>query len=405
MNTLNTSPGPVMLPDDTPNTRHDDPGAMLSSTAAPPPVPPAGLAEEAALTGIGPARRLSEQLAAAARIVAPAIAALVGLAVIVNAGLAVMRLFARVGLDTPTQALAAVASVGVLVALVGVLELARNPAVRGLALLYVMAWAPLVLLIVGLEAALASDLFSVPLALLQAGRVAAALLAALALLPAITLSVASRRQEARTVREAIAHYTGNVLKLVLLVATSAANLAFGLARGVPLEVSIFVAVVLETAFVLALLRAPDQSLHAGALVIFGAAIALVAVETISALTRLATLPGLAQIGEALYLLAPALAISYIVLTALVERRGRASTRPAASRVLRRVAGEVQIVREDLAALRGAWRQTGDRLPASAQNTELTGDVLPNPAAAGMNGSARMASPGDGTPPKSPGDAS
>jgi alpha/beta superfamily hydrolase len=133
------------------------------------------------------------------------------------------------------------------------------------------------------------------------------------------------------VRSALAYYVSNALKLVLLVATSAANISFGLARGVPLEVSLFVAVVLETGLILALLRAQQGTLHALALLVFGAFIGLVAVETLATLSGLAALPELARIGEALYLLTPALAIAYIVASQLVGQpastRARIRIRP------------------------------------------------------------------------------
>ena len=264
-------------------------------------------------------------LAATARIIAPIVTAAVVFAVILNAGAAIARLFARMGADWPTQALAAAASVGVLLALAGILTLSRSANMRALAIVYAIAWLPLTLALVGFEAALSSELVFVPDFLTAAGRTIAALLAGLALLPAITIAIASARADGGDVRAALAYYTGNALKLVLLVATSGANLAFGLARGVPLEVSLFVAVVLETGLILSLLRAHEHHLHAGALVVFGSAVGLVAVETLSVLSGLSRLPWLASIGEALYLLTPALAIAYIVAAQLVQQQP-ASTR-------------------------------------------------------------------------------
>ena len=275
--------------------------------------------------GIQASRAIGGYLAATARIIAPIVTAAVVLAVILNAGAAIARLFARMGADWPTQALAAAASVGVLLALASILTLSRSANLRALAIIYAVAWLPLVLALVGLEAALSSAIVAVPAALTQAGRTIAALLAGLALLPAITIAIASARADGGDVRAALAYYTGNALKLVLLVATSGANLAFGLARGVPLEVSLFVAVVLETGLILALLRAQQGALHALALLVFGAFIGLVAVETLATLSGLAALPELARIGEALYLLTPALAIAYIVAAQLVQQQP-ASTR-------------------------------------------------------------------------------
>ena len=275
--------------------------------------------------GIQASRAIGGYLAATARIIAPIVTAAVVLAVILNAGAAIARLFARMGADWPTQALAAAASVGVLLALASILTLSRSANLRALAIIYAVAWLPLVLALVGLEAALSSAIVAVPAALTQAGRTIAALLAGLALLPAITIAIASARADGGDVRAALAYYVSNALKLVLLTATSAANISFGLARGVPLEVSLFVAVVLETGLILALLRAQQGALHALALLVFGAFIGLVAVETLATLSGLAALPELARIGEALYLLTPALAIAYIVAAQLVQQQP-ASTR-------------------------------------------------------------------------------
>ena len=233
----------------------------------------------------------------------------------------------RLGLRLVGLRLVGVRLVGLRLA--GILTLSRSANMRALAIVYAIAWLPLVLALVGFEAALSSELVFVPDFLTAAGRTIAALLAGLALLPAITIAIASARADGGDVRAALAYYTGNALKLVLLVATSGANLAFGLARGVPLEVSLFVAVVLETGLILSLLRAHEHHLHAGALVVFGSAVGLVAVETLSVLSGLSRLPWLASIGEALYLLTPALAIAYIVASQLVGQpaRIRARTRP------------------------------------------------------------------------------
>jgi len=253
-----------------------------------------------------------------------------------------------------TQALAAAASVGVLLALAGVLTLSKSANMRALAVIYAVAWLPLVLALVGLEAALSSAIVAVPTALTQAGRTIAALLAGLALLPAITIAVASARPDAGDVRAALGYYVANALKLVLLVATSAANISFGLVRGVPLEVALFVAVVLETGLVLALLKASGGGLHALALLTFGAAVGMVAVETLATLSGLAALPELARIGEALYLLTPAIAIAYIVATALSERK-RARDREWAG-VVSWAAGQVRGARVGWAALADAARE-------------------------------------------------
>ena len=112
----------------------------------------------------------------------------------------------------------------------------------------------------------------------------------------------------------------------MLTATAGASVAFGLARGMPAEVAAFVAVVLETSFLLALARSREHRLHALALAAFGAVLAVVSVETLSVLSGLSRLPALAAAGEMAYLLTPAAGLAYIVLAQLVQP-DRTRTRP------------------------------------------------------------------------------
>jgi len=172
------------------------------------------------------------------------------------------------------------------------------------------------------EAALASGVSFGALA--QIGQTIATLLGGLALLPAVTLAVASRRADSGDLRAELAHYLSGAQKLVLLTATAGASVAFGLSRGMPAEVAAFIAVVLEVSFLLALARAGQHRLHSVALAAFGAVLALVSVETISTLASLRTLAALATVGETAYLLTPAAGLAYIVASQLVGQP--ASTR-------------------------------------------------------------------------------
>jgi len=103
--------------------------------------------------------------------------------------------------------------------------------------------------------------------------------------------------------------------------------AFGVGRGMPAEVAAFVAVVLETSFLLALARSREHRLHALALAAFGAVLALVSVETLSVLSGLSRLPALAAAGETLYLLTPAAGLAYIVASQLVGQPASTRARP------------------------------------------------------------------------------
>ena len=267
----------------------------------------------------GPAagRRIARHLMHAAYIAAPVLAALATLTVAANAGATIARLLARLGADPVGQALGGAATVGVLALLLAISLLGQHTPTRALSLIYLVAWLPLTLALSAAEAALASGLTALP-ALAQVGQTLATLLAGLALLPAVTLAVASRRPDSQDLRGELAHYLGSTQKLVLLTATAGASVAFGVGRGIPAEVAAFIAVVLEVSFLLALARARTHPLHAGALAAFGAVLALVSVETLSVLSGLSRLPALAAAGETLYLLTPAAGLAYIVLAQLVQ---------------------------------------------------------------------------------------
>jgi len=276
----------------------------------------------------GPAagRRIARHLMHAAYIAAPVLAALATLTVAANAGATIARLMARLGADPVGQALAGASTVGVLGLLLAVAMLGQHTPTRALSLIYLVAWLPLTVALSAAEAALASGVSFGALA--QIGQTIATLLGGLALLPAVTLAIASRRADSGDLRGELGHYLSGAQKLVLLTATAGASVAFGLARGMPAEVAAFIAVVLEVSFLLALTRAREHRLHAWALAAFGGVLAVVSVETLSVLSGLRTLAALATIGEMAYLLTPAAGLAYIVASQLVQPAStRARTRP------------------------------------------------------------------------------
>jgi len=276
----------------------------------------------------GPAagRRIARHLMHAAYIAAPVLAALATLTVAANAGATIARLMARLGADPVGQALAGASTVGVLGLLLAVAMLGQHTPTRALSLIYLVAWLPLTVALSAAEAALASGVSFGALA--QIGQTIATLLGGLALLPAVTLAIASRRADSGDLRGELGHYLSGAQKLVLLTATAGASVAFGLSRGMPAEVAAFTAIVLEVSFLLALARAREHRLHAWALAAFGGVLAVVSVETLSVLSGLRTLAALATIGEMAYLLTPAAGLAYIVASQLVQPAStRARTRP------------------------------------------------------------------------------
>ena len=263
-------------------------------------------------------RRIARHLVHVAYTIAPIVAALAALLVTLNATATIARLLARLGADPVGQILGSAATVGVLALLLAISLLGAHTPTRALSLIYLVAWLPLTIALSAAEAALASGLTALP-ALAQVGQTLATLLAGLALLPAVTLAVASRRADSGDLRAELAHYLSSAQKLVLLTATAGASVAFGVGRGMPAEVAAFIAVVLEVSFLLALARVREHRLHAWALAAFGTVLALVSVETLSVLSGLSRLPMLAVAGEMLYLLTPAAGLAYIVASKLVDQ--------------------------------------------------------------------------------------
>ena len=271
-------------------------------------------------------RRIARHLVHVAYTIAPIVAALAALLVTLNAAATIARLLARLGADPVGQILGSAATVGVLALLLAISLLGAHTPTRALSLIYLVAWLPLTIALSAAEAALASGLTALP-ALAQVGQTLATLLAGLALLPAVTLAVASRRADSGDLRTELAHYLSSAQKLVLLTATAGASVAFGVGRGIPAEVAAFIAVVLEVSFLLALARVREHRLHAGALAAFGAVLAVVSVETLSVLSGLRTLAALATVGETAYLLTPAAGLAYIVASQLVGQPARIRIRP------------------------------------------------------------------------------
>ena len=290
----------------------------------------------------GPAagRRIARYLIRIAYIAAPVLAAVAALLVTLNAAATIARLLARLGADPIGQALGGAATVGVLALLLAVALIGQHTPTRALALIYLVAWLPLTIALSAAEAALASGLAALP-ALAQVGQTLATSLAGLALLPAVTLAVASRRADSQDLRAELAHYVSNAQKLVLLTATAGASVAFGVGRGIPVEVAAFTAIVLEVSFLLALARAGQHPLHSWALAAFGGVLAVVSVETLSVLSGLRTLAALATVGETAYLLTPAAALAYIVASQLVQPAStRARIRPTQPTQADQVADQV-----------------------------------------------------------------
>lgn len=326
------------------------------------------------------------------------VAILVGVLLIAYAAISVFDLFnTYVKVGVANAALASVASVGVCVVLLGLTVTSHKTTIRGMGGLLLLAWALLVLTLVGLAGVLRGGLLSVPQSIAEIGRVVAALLPALALVPAMCIPLAAREDDTPypSAAAAASHYIAFIVKAVAIAASSFAAAFFGLSRGVPVEVAILCGLLLEGAVLwayLALIKSRqrgdrfDVTMWTICLVIFGSFIALVSVETISTLAKIevALLAPLRDAGAVLFTSATGLVVSLTVITHILTKAidDPPQTGPASVAVRkpvgRRVAGAIRSTREDLREIGAALR--GDRpqgLPAP--NQMASESVAPSPA--------------------------
>lgn len=311
-------------------------------------------------------------------------AILVGVLLIAYAAISVFDLFHTfIKVDVPNAALASVASVGVCVVLLGLTVTSHKTTIRGMGGILLLAWGLLVLTLVGLSGVLRGGLLAVPQSIAEIGRVVAALLPALALVPAMCIPLAAREDDTPypSAAAAAAHYVAFIVKAVAIGASSFAAAYFGLGRGVPVEVAILCGLLLEGAVLwsyLALIKARqrgdrfDVVMWTLCLVLFGAFIALVSVETISTLAKIevALLAPLRDAGAVLFTSATGLVVVLTVLTHILTKAidipAKAADDAITIRkpVAGRIAGAIRGTREGLREIGAAIRDDKhEALPA------------------------------------------
>lgn len=258
-------------------------------------------------------------------------------AVVVFASWSVYDLFAnRLNTSPFEAALAVVASVGVAVVTLFVVLTTRHAPVRGLGAIVMIAWTLLVLVLVGLNSALRGGLFAIPEALSNVGQVAAGLLAALALVPAITIPLAMNdRSQYNSAASAAGKYVGFMAKGAGIAASAVASAYFGISRGVNPMLAVICGVVLESCFLWAYLKLIhahedgdtfDVWMWAASVLLFGLFIAAVSVETLSTLAgiRVPIVSALGEVGASLYVsavgLSVLLTITVHILTSLIDMK-------------------------------------------------------------------------------------
>jgi len=362
------------------------------------------------------ARRIAGAIAGAARVAAPIVVAIVIIAAAVFAGASVARLAMTIGLPLPMVILTPISTVGVVVAMVALLMLSDHAPVRAVAIITLLFWLPLLVMLVGLDVTLTSPpigydaagqpiyVVTIPDAVINVARVGAGFLPGLVLLPAVTTIVAWRREGESDLLAELGHYASNALKAILLVSTWAAGVYFGVSRGMPPEIAFFASAILELSFLLALTRvlcrAEPLPLHTMAMIAFGGAIGIVALETMSAATGIKALPGLDRVGEAMYPLMPSAGLAYIVLSSIRWGEGVGGGRSIADAIADRIYSIRSGLSRIALAIRGVREQPQLKAPRgamtiAASEADIEADIGEDDEAADVPGIQPFDEMGDG----------
>lgn len=271
---------------------------------------------------------------------APYAALVAGIVVVAYAAYSIYTLFVdHIQSGMPAAVLATASSVGVAVVLTTLALTSEHKPTRALAGMFATVWALIVLCLVSLSAALSSDLLVTFEALVGIGQVLAGGLAGLALIPALLIPASMQHEDVYTSTGGAAHhYFGLLVKAVVVGTSSFATGYFGITRGVPVAVASLCALLLETSFLWSytqLIKAResrdkfDVGVWCGALVLFGAFIALVSVETLSTLGGVSVpwLAPLQEVGAVLFVSAAGLSVALTVIahlaTTMIDMRAPA----------------------------------------------------------------------------------
>jgi hypothetical protein len=251
-----------------------------------------------------------------------------------------------------------------------------------------------------LNSALRGGLLTVPEALSSVGRLAAALLAGAALVPAITLPIAAHdKSDYDSAAAATSKYLGFIAKGVGIVVSGAASVYFGLSRGINPFVAALAGFVLESCFLWAyfmLIRAMksrdafDIWLWRAAVITFGLFLAIVSVETISTLSNIdvTIVEALGEIGATLYVSAVGLSLILTILAHVAASTIDMPMQPASTQTIegnqpptvvkpspaplsRRIAGGIRGARAGIGEIRAAWTDTQ---PQPAQLNRASRDL-------------------------------
>lgn len=292
------------------------------------------------IAGARGAAAIARVLVTLAVFAAPVVVAVCTVGVVAFAALTVRALFTNhLGADNGMAWLAVFASVGMALAMLGVIVLNRtHTLVEGLGGIYLILFAFIVLVLCSLNTALDAQklnllAFTVPPQLSNIGSLVAAILAAIGIVPVITLPLANWAVPADkfpSAAAAIGFVVSIIAKSVGVIASSLGAFYFGYARTENAFLSAFVAFLYESCFLwayLAFTRARqhrdvfDRVLWGVLMLVFGVFIGSVSIEALSTLAGSKIVPDwLHAWGETLYVSAVGVTVMLTVLAHLLTEQ-------------------------------------------------------------------------------------
>jgi hypothetical protein len=271
--------------------------------------------------------------AAVATVLAVVLGVVCFVGAVAYAAYSVYHLFAYVVQVTPFEATAAaLSSVGLAVGSLFIIVASRhNYNLRGMAGIVLLFGVLITLPLVAVDASLRTSVLSNIDALIDIGRVIAAVLPALALAAVVSLVLSMNDTTPHhSAAAAVAKYVGFMAKGIAVGASIFASAYFGFSRGIAPVLAVLCGALLESAFLwsyFALKKAReaqdgfDVTMWSIAVLTFGAFIAAVSVETISHLAQISVpiVSALGEIGASLYVSAVGLSLVLTVVTHLLTQ--------------------------------------------------------------------------------------
>lgn len=237
------------------------------------------------------------------------------------------RLFKLLGYPEPWMA--GFSTVGVTLALSIVYMVSKDYAVRASSQIFIGIWVLLMVALVSFEGVYSNTKGIITLEGISGiGRAFAGILAGIVAIPAVVVGFASRgTKHFDTQASATAFYAGAIVKLVLLGASTTANISFGLEKKMPIVVAVLCGFVFEGMFIWSYFKREDaarrgdifdKNLWSFLMLVYGVMLSFMSFESISVLSNIQIwwLEFMREGGLALYTLALGIGFLSFVLATL-----------------------------------------------------------------------------------------